>query len=83
MTTQNVRHGAGTLEILLHQTQLLARTVVVIWVEHLGQFFCIDTLLLGTQEITVVEFGQIERVRMGRLPQSQRLCYAVTITQYR
>ena len=35
--------------------------------------------LFGTQEITIVKFSQIKRMRMRRLPQTQRLRHAITI----
>ena len=38
-----------------------------------------DALLFGTQEITVVKFSQIKRMRVRRLPQTQRLRHAITI----
>ncbi len=83
VATENVGHGAGALEVLLHQAQLFARQMVVVRVENLGQLVGVDPLLLGTQEIAVVEFGQVERMGMGRLPQTQRLRHAVTVAQHR
>ncbi len=83
VTTQNIRHGAGALEVLLHQTQFLARQMVVVRVEHFGQLLGVDALLFGTQEIAVVKFGQVKRMRMLRLPQTQRLRHAVTVTEHR
>ena len=83
MTAQNVRHGAGALEILLHQTQFFTRQMVVVRVEDFGQLLGVDTLLLGTQEIAVVEFGQVERMSVLRLPQAQRLRHAVTVAKHR
>ena len=40
--------------------------MVVVWIENFGQFFRIDALLFGTQEITVVKFSQIKRMRVRR-----------------
>lgn len=79
MATQNIRYRAGALEVLLHQAQFFARRVVIVGIKHLRQFFRIDTLLFRPQESAVVEFGQIKRMRVGRLPQTQRLRDAVTI----
>ena len=79
MATQNIRYRTGTLEVLLHQAQLFTGSMVVVWIENFGQFFRIDALLFGTQEITVVKFSQIKRMRMRRLPQTQRLRHAITI----
>ena len=79
MATQNIRYRAGTLEVLLHQAQLFTGSMVVVWIENFGQFFCVDALLFGTQEITIVKFSQIKRMRMRRLPQTQRLRHAITI----
>ncbi len=53
--------------------------MVVVWIENFGQFFRVDALLFGTQEITVVKFSQIKRMRVRRLPQTQRLRHAITI----
>ncbi len=83
VATQNVRHGTGALEILLHQAQLFARQMVVVRVKHFGQFVGVDALLLSAQEIAVVEFGQVKRVSVRRLPQAQRLRNAVTVAQHR
>ncbi|MFP1462107.1 hypothetical protein ACLB1E_08615 [Escherichia coli] len=55
----------------------------MIWIENFGQFFRIDALLFGTQEITVVKFSQIKRMRVRRLPQTQRLRHAITIADNR
>src|SRR5699024_12545492 len=67
MATQNIRYRTGTLEVLLHQAQLFTGSMVVVWIENFGQFFRIDALLFGTQEITVVKFSQIQRMRVRRL----------------
>ena len=83
MATQNVRHGAGALEVLLHQAQLFTGQVVVVRVEDFGQLLGVDALLLGAQEIAVVEFGQVKRMRVLRLPQTQRLRHAVTVAKHR
>ena len=83
MATQNVRHGAGALEVLLHQAQLFTGQVVVVRVENFGQLLGVDALLLGAQEIAVVKFGQVKRMRVLRLPQTQRLRHAVTIAKHR
>ncbi len=83
MTAQNIRHRAGALEILLHQTQPLAFLMVIVGIEHLGQLRRIDAPLLRLQEFAVVEQRQVERVRVGRLPQAQRLRDAVAIADDR
>ena len=83
VATQNVRHRAGALEVLLHQAQFFPRQMVVIRIQHLGQFFGVDTLLLRAQEIAVVEFGQVERMGMFRLPQAQRLRDVIAIAKHR
>ena len=83
MATQNVRHGAGALEVLLHQAQLFTGQVVVVRVENFGQLLGVDALLLGTQEIAVVKFGQVKRMGVLRLPQTQRLRHAVTVAKHR
>ncbi|MNV13208.1 hypothetical protein D3C71_1038390 [compost metagenome] len=83
MATQDIRHRTGALEILLHQAQFFTRQMVVVRVQNFGQLLGVDTLLFGTQEIAVVKFGQIERMRVFRLPQTQRLRDAVTIAQHR
>ena len=79
MATQNIRYRTGTLEVLLHQAQLFTGSMVVVWIENFGQFFRVDALLFGTQEITIVKFSQIKRMRMRRLPQTQWLRHAITI----
>ena len=53
--------------------------MVVVRVQHLGQFFRVDALLLGAQEIAIVEFGQVERMSVFGLPQTQRLGDVVAI----
>ena len=83
MATQNVRHGAGALEVLLHQAQLFTGQVVVVRIEDFGQLLGVDALLLGPQEIAVVEFSQVKRVSVFRLPQTQRLRHAVTVAKHR
>ena len=57
--------------------------MVVVRVQHLGQFFRVDALLLGAQEIAIVEFGQVKRMRVAGLPQTQRLRHAVTVAENR
>ncbi|VDZ54404.1 Uncharacterised protein [Serratia odorifera] len=83
MPTQDIRHRTGTLEVLLHQTQPFTSLVVVIRVQHLGQLGRLAALFLRLQELAVVKVAQVERMRMARLPQAQRLADAVTITEYR
>ena len=83
VSTQNVRHGAGALEVLLHQTQLFTRQMIIVRIEDFSQLLGVDPLLLGAQEVTVVEFGQVKRMRVLRLPQTQRLRHAVTVAEYR
>ena len=83
VATQNIGHRAGALEVLLHQAQFFPRQMVVIRIQHLGQFFGVDTLLLRAQEIAVVEFGQVERMGMFRLPQAQRLRDVIAIAKHR
>ncbi len=83
MAAQNVGYGAGALEVLLHQAQLFTRGVVIVRVQHFRQFFSVDALLFCAQEIAVIKFGQVKRVRMAGLPQTQRLRYAVTVTENR
>ena len=62
---------------------VFTRQMVVVRVEDFGQLLGVDTLLLGTQEIAVVEFGQVERMSVLRLPQAQRLRHAVTVAKHR
>ena len=81
MAAQNVSYRTGTLEVLLHQAQLFTRGVVIVRVQHFRQFFGVDALLLCAQEITVVKFGQVKRMRVAGLPQTQRLRYAVTVAE--
>ena len=57
--------------------------MVVVRVEDFGQLLGVDALLLGAQEIAVVEFGQVKRMRVLRLPQTQRLRHAVTVAEHR
>ncbi len=57
--------------------------MVVVRVQHLGQFFRVDALLLGAQEIAIVEFGQVERMSVFGLPQTQRLGDVVAIAKHR
>ncbi len=83
MAAQNIGYGAGALEVLLHQAQLFTCRVVVVRIQHFGQFFGVDTLLLCAQEITVVEFCQVKRMRVAGLPQTQRLRHAITVAENR
>ena len=51
MAAQNVSYGASALEVLLHQAQLFTRGVVVVRVQHFGEFFSVDALLLCAQDL--------------------------------
>ena len=57
--------------------------MVVVRVQHLGQLFRVDALLLGAQEIAIVEFGQVERMSVFGLPQTQWLGDVVAIAKHR
>ncbi len=83
MAAQNVSYGASALEVLLHQAQLFTRGVVVVRVQHFGEFFSVDALLLCAQKIAVIKFGQVKRMRVTGLPQTQRLRHAVTVAENR
>ena len=83
MATQNIGNRAGALEVLLHQTQFFTRLMVIVRVEDFRQFFGVNALLFGTQEIAVVEFSQVKRMRVLSLPQTQRLSHVVAVAQHR
>ena len=83
MATQNIGDRTGALEVLLHQTQFFTRLMVIVRIENFRQFFGVNALLFSTQEITVVEFGQVKRMRVFSLPQAQRLSHVVAVAQHR
>lgn len=56
--------------------------MVVVWVQYFGQFFCVDVLLFGVQEIVIVEFGQVEWMSVFGLLQMQWLGDVVVIVKY-
>jgi len=68
MATQNVSQCAGALKILLHQTQFFTVLMIVIGVEHFGEFFSINTLLFRAQKVAVVKATEVKRLGMFRLP---------------
>ncbi len=83
VTTQDIRHRTGALEILLHQAQPLASLMVVIGIEHFGQFCRLDARLLRLQKIAVVKRREIKRMRTHCLPKTQRQRHAVAVAGHR
>ncbi|UMX89575.1 hypothetical protein MJ579_26685 [Klebsiella pneumoniae] len=62
MTAQDIGYRAGALEVPAASGAVFyrpdgCRSGTAIW-----SFFRVDALLLGAQEIAIVEFGQVERM---------------------
>ena len=72
-TPHQVGQRAGDQEILLHETQALALAGRVVGIKHARDGLRQERLGHGADEVAVAEGLEIEEVRRGRLPQSERV----------